>query len=85
MATVVQKHFTPPLPYQLTLLQAIPKGKTMETIIQKATELGVSRIVPLLSERTVDTHVHNILGKLDLTSRAQIAVWAVEHGLNATR
>ena len=35
-----------------------------------------------LSERTVDTHVRNILGKLDLTARAQIAAWAVEHGLH---
>lgn len=34
-----------------TLLQAMPKGKTMESIIQKATELGASRIVPLLTER----------------------------------
>lgn len=42
-----------PLPYQLTLVQAVPKGKAMEHIVQKATELGVSRIVPLLSERTV--------------------------------
>ena len=42
-----------PLRCAVTLAQAIPKGKNMEIIIQKATELGVSRIVPLLSERTV--------------------------------
>ena len=42
--------------YQVTLIQAIPKGKLIESIIQKATELGVHRIVPLLSERVV-THV----------------------------
>ncbi len=53
---VVQKRFIPPLPYRITLLQAIPKGKLMESIIQKATELGVARIVPLLSER-VTTHL----------------------------
>jgi 16S rRNA (uracil1498-N3)-methyltransferase len=35
------------------LLQAVPKGKIMEAIIQKATELGVFRIVPLVSERVV--------------------------------
>jgi 16S rRNA (uracil1498-N3)-methyltransferase len=37
----------------ITLGQAVPKGKNMDLIIQKATELGVSRIVPLLSERSV--------------------------------
>jgi len=40
-------------PAFLTLGQAIPKGKNMDLIVQKATELGVSQIVPLLSERTV--------------------------------
>jgi non-specific serine/threonine protein kinase len=34
-----------------------------------------------LTRRTVETHVHNVLGKLGLTSRSQLAVWAVEHGL----
>ncbi len=40
-------------PVRITLLQAIPKGKNFESVIQKATELGVSRIVPVLSERVV--------------------------------
>ena len=40
-----------PPPSKITLVQAIPKGKIFESIIQKATELGVSRIVPLVSER----------------------------------
>ena len=43
----------PPLPYRVTLLQALPKGKLIESIIQKATELGVARIVPLLTDRVV--------------------------------
>lgn len=50
---VAQRHALPPLPYQLTLMQAVTKGKTMDVIVQKATELGVHRIVPILSERTV--------------------------------
>jgi 16S rRNA (uracil1498-N3)-methyltransferase len=41
----------PPLPYTITLIQAIPKAKLIESIIQKATELGVARVVPLLTER----------------------------------
>src|SRR5437773_11458666 len=36
--TVLQRDFVPPLPYQLTLLQAVPKGKAMDLIVQKATE-----------------------------------------------
>lgn len=40
-------------PARLTLGQAVPKGKNMDLIVQKATELGASRIVPLLSDRTV--------------------------------
>lgn len=50
---VLQKKFTPPPPCQITLCQAVPKGKTMETIVEKATELGAARVVPLLTERTV--------------------------------
>ena len=40
-------------PFEITLLQAIVKGKTMETIVEKATELGASRVVPLITERVV--------------------------------
>ncbi|MFM2293827.1 MAG: Ribosomal small subunit methyltransferase [Verrucomicrobiota bacterium] len=49
---VKEKQFTPALSGAVTLLTAIPKGK-IETIIEKATELGVTRVVPLLTERTV--------------------------------
>jgi len=38
---------------EITLVQAIPKGKLLDSILQKATELGVSRVVPLLSERVI--------------------------------
>lgn len=50
---VTQRSDIPPLPYQITLLQAVPKGKIIENIIQKAAELGAHRIVPLLSDRVV--------------------------------
>jgi 16S rRNA (uracil1498-N3)-methyltransferase len=51
--TVVQRNNVPALPYEITLFQAVPKGKIIEGIIQKATELGAHRIVPLLSDRVV--------------------------------
>src|SRR5437899_9091749 len=51
--SLLEKKEHPKPQWQITLLEAIPKGKLIETIIQKATELGVSRVVPLLSERVV--------------------------------
>src|SRR5438552_7109594 len=44
---------TPPLRCRITLAQAIPKGKNMDLIVQKAVEIGAAEIVPLLSDRTV--------------------------------
>ena len=40
-------------PLRLTLAQAVPKGDKMEGIVRMTTELGVSRVIPLLTERTV--------------------------------
>ena len=41
-----------PLPHAITLAQSLPKGATMDEIVRQATELGVARIIPLLTERT---------------------------------
>jgi 16S rRNA (uracil1498-N3)-methyltransferase len=48
-----QRNDLPRLPFRIALLQAITKAKSMDLIIQKATELGATRIVPILSERSV--------------------------------
>jgi 16S rRNA (uracil1498-N3)-methyltransferase len=40
-------------PLDITLLQGIARGERMDLIMQKATELGISRIVPVLAERSV--------------------------------
>ena len=39
----------------LTLYQAVPKGGRMDLVVEKATEVGVTRIVPLVTERGVVT------------------------------
>ncbi|MBQ9673230.1 MAG: 16S rRNA (uracil(1498)-N(3))-methyltransferase [Ruminococcus sp.] len=38
---------------EVTLYQALPKGDKMEFIIQKAVELGVTKIVPMISSRCI--------------------------------
>jgi 16S rRNA (uracil1498-N3)-methyltransferase len=40
-------------PFAITLVQCVPRGDRMDFIVQKATELGVTRIVPVLSQRSV--------------------------------
>ncbi len=40
-------------------------------------------IILVITERTADTHVQHILNKLGVGSRAQIAGWAVAHGLHS--
>jgi len=42
-----------PLRCRVTLGQAIPKGKNMDLIVQKAVEIGAAEIAPLISERTI--------------------------------
>jgi len=51
--SVMERNSIPAPPCPVSLFVAIPKGKTIEDIIQKAVELGVQRIVPLLTERVV--------------------------------
>lgn len=41
-----------PFPVTITLAQAVPKAHKMDFIVQKATELGVSSLIPFFSERT---------------------------------
>jgi DNA-binding NarL/FixJ family response regulator len=49
----------------------VAQGKTNRAIAEEL----------VLSERTVEKHIENIMAKLGSDSRAQIAVWAVENGL----
>src|SRR5439155_1213936 len=40
-------------PLAVTLVQGLPKGDKLETIVRAATELGVARVVPAVAARTV--------------------------------
>jgi 16S rRNA (uracil1498-N3)-methyltransferase len=55
-ATLELKSEHPPMPespLDLTLVQALPKSDAMDLIVQKATELGVRRLVPVYTEFSV--------------------------------
>jgi 16S rRNA (uracil1498-N3)-methyltransferase len=74
---VVQTNTSPAPACRITLVQAIPKGKIFESIIQKATELGVFRIIPLLSER-VATRLEDESAERKADKWRQIAVEAIK-------
>lgn len=44
---------TPPLKCRIGIGQALPKGKNMELIIQKGTELGVAEVRPVVTKNTI--------------------------------
>lgn len=67
---------------EITLLQALPEKERMELIIQKATELGVSAILPFQSERSISLVERE--AKQKKTHRWQhIAVKAVQQSRRA--
>ncbi len=41
------------LPIAVTLMIALPKGKGFDEVIRSSTELGVKKIIPIISERTL--------------------------------
>jgi DNA-binding CsgD family transcriptional regulator len=58
-------------PREREVARLVAQGKTSREIAD----------LLVVSERTAEVHVSNILGKLGFTSRAQVAAWAVEKGL----
>ena len=68
---------TPPLPCRITLAQAIPKGKSMDLIVQKAVEIGAAEIVPLISDRTI-VHLDDETAAQKQTKWKNIAIEAAK-------
>lgn len=56
----------------LTLAVAIPKAEALALVVEKATELGVTRIVPLLTERTTVQAGRQAPGKLSRWRRIAV-------------
>jgi 16S rRNA (uracil1498-N3)-methyltransferase len=47
-------------PISITLAQGLPKNDKMDLIVQKSTELGVRRIIPLITERSQVRHTEKV-------------------------
>ena len=68
---------TPPLQSRIVLCQAIPKGKNMDLIVQKAVEIGAAEIAPIISDRTI-VHMDNRGAAQKQLKWQQIAVEAAK-------
>jgi 16S rRNA (uracil1498-N3)-methyltransferase len=53
LTVLSREHVDRELPFELTLAVALPKGERQRWLVEKAVELGTTRIVPLLTRRTV--------------------------------
>jgi DNA-binding NarL/FixJ family response regulator len=56
---------------ELEVIRLVAEGLSNQEIAGKLT----------ISEKTVKTHISNILGKLALSDRTQLAIYAIKHGL----
>ncbi len=68
---------TAPLRCKIVLGQAIPKGKNMELIVQKAVEIGAAEIAPIISDRTI-VRVDSETAAQKQTKWQQIAIEAAK-------
>jgi 16S rRNA (uracil1498-N3)-methyltransferase len=68
---------TPPLRCRILLGQAMPKGKNMDLIVQKAVEIGAAEIAPIISDRTV-VHVDSETAAQKQAKWQQIAIEAAK-------
>ena len=71
----VKRRKDAPSPRELEVAALIRQGLTNAEIAERLA----------LSPGTVANHVANILTRLNLRNRAQLAAWATEHGVGGTR
>jgi 16S rRNA (uracil1498-N3)-methyltransferase len=64
-------------PLAITLAQGISRGERMDLVVQKATELGVARLIPVLTERSV-VRLDGVQAQRKLAHWQAIAVAACE-------
>jgi len=64
LAIFERREISRELPFSLTLAVALPKGERQKWLVEKATELGVTRLTPLVTERGVAQPVESALDRL---------------------
>ncbi|MCP4137050.1 MAG: 16S rRNA (uracil(1498)-N(3))-methyltransferase [bacterium] len=68
-AEIISQELSPENRLALSLYAALLKGKKFDLVIQKAVEIGVNRIIPVLTDRTVPVPGDKSSNKLDRWNR----------------
>ena len=71
----------PPAAVTLPALSLTPRELEVASLVGRGHSNKEIAATLFVSVRTAEAHVTNVLTKLALRSRAQLAVWAAEHGL----
>jgi len=70
---------------QPQLDELTPREREVVVLIAQGKSNRAIAEVLVISEKTAERHVANILSKLSFHSRTQIATWAVEKGASSIR
>jgi DNA-binding CsgD family transcriptional regulator len=74
-----------PAPAPIQASPLTPREREVAALVaQGLSNRAIAREL-VITEATAERHLGNVFGKLGLASRAQLAVWAVEHGLPPQR
>ena len=65
LAVLARQEIDRELPRRITLAVSLPKGDRQRWLVEKATELGMARLVPLVTERSVAQPVASALVRLE--------------------
>ncbi len=58
---------------ELVVAQALPQGRKLEAVVEKLSEIGVAKLVPLRTERSVVRRLDGVAAKLDRWRRVAAA------------
>ena len=62
-----------------------PRERQVAALVASGrTNRQIGRVLGI-SEKTAEVHLHHVMSKLDVRSRAEVAAWAVTHHLSAQR
>ena len=81
LAMAIASGAAPGDPERPQLIPLTPRERQVATLVATGrTNRQIGRVLGI-SEKTAEVHLHHVMSKLDVRSRAEVAAWAVAHHL----